>query len=37
MGAGPVYPATVPAGAASGAFEVGGGLGEAKPIPLPVF
>jgi len=37
MGAGPVYPATIPAGAISGAFGGGGGLGEAKPIPPPLF
>jgi len=35
--AGPVYPSIVPAGAVSGALGWGGGLGEVKPIPLPLF
>jgi len=38
MGAGPVYPATVPSGAPAGSFGGAGDLGEeAKPVPPPLF
>jgi len=36
MGAGPIYPATVPAGAPATSFEGATGLGEkAKPVDPP--